>query len=128
MNTDQDHKQKGKIMNKITFEQFKQIMNYDITKNQHYQEIEVWFFIDDSIEYFSSWLGKMLDKEKKKEIYWYGLVEDGSQAYEFDSFEEFANAKVFYNKSINEIWVSVSLLSIDACDVQERLPFYLGLA
>jgi hypothetical protein len=122
----QDHNRKDKNMNKIAFEHFEQIMNYDVSNNQHSQEIEIWFCIDNSTDYYSSWLGKMLDNETKKEIYWYGLVEDGTQAYDFDSFEQFINAKVFNDKNIKDIWDSVSLLSIDACDIQERLPFYLG--
>ncbi len=110
-------------MHKITFEDFYYIMSYDITKNHACIEIE--FMIDNCKDYQNSWLGKMLDKETKKESYWYGLVEDGSQAYDYDSFEEFANAKIFCDKSIREIWSSVSLLSIDASDVGERLQFYL---
>ena len=112
-------------MDKITFENFKCVMAYDITKNQACIELE--FCVDNCDAYQTSWLGKMLDRETNKPTYWFGLTEDGSQAYDFDSFEEFANAKVFYNKSIKEIWASVSLISIDACDVQDRLPFYLGL-
>ena len=113
-------------MHKITFESFKYVMAYDITGNQACIEIE--FCVDNCDPYQTSWLGKMVDRETNKVIYWFGLAEDGSQAYDFDSFEEFVNAKVFYDKSIKEIWDSVSLLSIDACDIQDRLPFYLGLA
>lgn len=69
----------------------------------------------------------MLNKKTNKAIYWFGLTEDGSQAYDFDSFEEFINAKVFLGKNIREIWNSISLISIDASDVQDRLLFYLGL-
>ncbi|HEY9060819.1 MAG TPA: hypothetical protein VIO64_10015 [Pseudobacteroides sp.] len=111
-------------MDKITFEDFHNIMSYDVAKNQDCIEIE--FCIDNCDAYQTSWLGKMVDRNTKKVIYWFGLTEDGSQAYDFDSFEQFANAKVFYDKSIKEIWNSVSLLSVDACDIQERLPFYLG--
>jgi hypothetical protein len=111
-------------MDKITFEDFHAIMSYDVAKNQTCIEIE--FCIDNCDAYQTSWLGKMVDRNRKKVIYWFGLTEDGSQAYDFDLFEQFANAKVFYDKSIKEIWDSVSLLSVDACDIQERLPFYLG--
>lgn len=101
-------------------------MAYDITKNQ--ASIEIEFCVDNCDAYQTSWLGKMLDRETKKVIYWFGLTEDGSQAYDFDSFEEFVNDKIFYDKSIKEVWDSVSLLSIDACDIKYRLPFYLGSA
>ncbi len=111
-------------MEKISFEDFKKIMSYDITKKQTC--IEIHFCVDNYDVYQTSWLGKMLDRITNKVIYWFGLTEDGSQAYDFDSFEEFVNAKVFYGKSLKEIWNSVSLISIDASDVQESLEFYLG--
>lgn len=112
-------------MNKITFEEFCSVMLYNITNNQTCIEIE--FCIDNCKEYQCSWLGKMLDSKGEKSIYWFGLTEDGSQAYDYESFEQFSNAKVFHGKSIKEIWNLVSILSIDACNIQERLPFYLGL-
>lgn len=111
-------------MDRITFDDFRRIMSYDITENQKCIEIE--FSVDGFDEYNSAWLGKMIDNETKKEVYWFGLTEDGSQAYDFDSFDEFMNAKVFYGRSIKEVWNSISLRSIDACNVQGRLPFYLG--
>lgn len=54
----------------------------------------------------------MLYGEDEKAIYWFGLTEDGSQAYNFDSFKQFSSAKVFYGKSMKEIWVFVTILSI----------------
>lgn len=118
-------KVKSLNMGKITYENFKSIMAYDITQNQNSIEIE--FSVDNCDAFQSAWLGKMSDREANKAIYWFGLTEDGSQAYDFVSFEEFVNAKVFNDKSLIEIWDSITLLSIDACDIQERLPFYLSL-
>ncbi|MCL2617081.1 MAG: hypothetical protein FWD96_05495 [Defluviitaleaceae bacterium] len=95
-------------MKKIAFEDFERIMTqYHATKQGC---IEVYFCVDDSFVYNSSWLGKQLDQDTEKAIYWFGLIEDGSQAYDFDSFEEFANAKVFSGKSLKEIWESISLV------------------
>ena len=111
-------------MDKITFGNFTSVMFSDITERT--DGIEIWFCVDDNQDYYSCWLGKMIDKQTNSVCYWFGLVEDGSQAYDFDSFEQFVNANVFNGKSIKDIWDSVSLLSIDACDVQQRLPFYLG--
>ena len=85
-------------MNKITFEEFCSVMSFDITNNRTCIEIE--FCIDSYEDYQCSWLGKML--------------------YDKD-------AKVFHGKSIKEIWDLVTILSIDACNIEERLPFYLGL-
>ena len=112
-------------MDKITFEEFCSVMSFDITNNQTCIEIE--FCIDNYKDYQCSWLGKMLYGEDEKVIYWFGLTKDGSQAYDFESFEQFSNAKVFHAKSIKEIWDLVTILSIDACSIEERLPFYLGL-
>ncbi len=112
-------------MNKISFEEFRSVMLHNITNNQTCIEIE--FCVDNYKDYQCSWLGKMLNSKREKSIYWFGLTEDGSQAYDYESFEQFSNAKVFYGKSIKEIWDLVTILSIDACDVEERLPFYLGV-
>ena len=112
-------------MNKITYEEFCSVMLYNITNNQTCIEIE--FCIDNCKDYQCSWLGKMLDSKGEKSIYWFGLTEDGSQAYDYETFDQFLNAKVFYDKSIKEIWDLVTILSIDVCDIEERLPFYLEL-
>ena len=111
-------------MNKITFEEFCSVMLYNISNNQ---TIEIEFCIDNCKDYQCSWLGKMFDDEGEESIYWFGLTEDGSQAYDYESFEQFSNANVFHGKSIKEIWNLVTILSIDACNIEERLPFYLEL-
>ncbi len=113
-------------MKKINFTDFQRIMSYDITKKQDLC-IEIEFLVDKYKDYQESWLGKMLDKDTHQPIYWFGLTKDGLQGYDYDSFEQFADAKVFQGiKSLKEIWDSVSLLSIDACDVEDRLAYYLG--
>jgi hypothetical protein len=112
-------------MAKIDFSTFKKMMLYDVSKNQSC--IEVKFCVDESNIYTESWLGKMTDEDNHKPIYWYGLVDDGSQAYDYKSFENFSNAKVFNGKSIEDIWDSISIIDIDACDVDGRIRHYLGL-
>ena len=124
MENDSKKGEKG-LMNIITFEEFRSIMLCDITNNHSCIEIE--FCVDNYKDYQCSWLGKMFDSKSEKSIYWFGLTEDGSQAYDYETFDQFSNAKVFYNKSIREIWDLVTILSIDACDIEERLPFYLEL-
>jgi len=112
-------------MKKLTFFDFEQIMSFDVSmKNEPCIEIE--FCVDNSAEYHSSCMGKMTDNQTGNDVFWYGLVVDGSQAYEFYSFEDFANAKIFRGSSLKEIWNSVSFISIDAFDVEDRLPFYLN--
>jgi len=111
-------------MSKLAFWAFERIMLFDLSKKKE-PCIEIEFSIDNFSEYNSCYMGKMKCKHTGKDWYWYGLVADGSQAYEFYSFEEFITAKIFHGNNLQDIWNSVSLLSIDACDVGERLPFYL---
>ena len=112
-------------MKKISIKDFEKMMSYDVVEN--YACIEVEFCVDDSLEYDSCWLGKTIDKETNQAVYWYGLVRDGSQAYDFSSQHEFINAPVFHGKSILEIWDSITLIEIDSCDIDWRLAHYLGI-
>lgn len=84
--------------------------------------IEIEFLVKGEPIYQSCWMGKMPDREKKeKEIYWYGLVPYGSEAYDYDNFYDFSSASVFHGKSLQEIWEKVEILSIDGCNPEERL-------
>ncbi|MBQ4584711.1 MAG: hypothetical protein IJA82_00725 [Clostridia bacterium] len=88
--------------------------------------IEIEFSIKGYPKYQFCWMGKMPDKENtEKELYWYGLTSDGSEAYDYDNFQDFYSAPIFDGKSIKEIWDKVDLLSIDGCDPKERLAVYL---
>jgi len=114
-------------MYKITFLEFEKYMLRELNKKSD-SCIEIWFDVDECIVYQGSWLGKMIDKNTKRDTYWFGLVPDGSQAYDYDSFEEFANAKVFYgNKSLKEIWTSISILSLDGGPADEMLQRFFKL-
>jgi len=64
MNMAQDNEERRAIMDKISFEDFKKIMSYDITKNETCIEIE--FGVDNCETYKNSWLGKMIDRETNK--------------------------------------------------------------
>ena len=115
-------------MSKITFAEFEQVMSCDLNKKSG-PCIEIDFYVDDYVEYQESCMGKMLDREDTKKVwYWFGLVPDGSQAHDFNTFEEFANAKVFYgSKTLKEIWDSVSIYSLGGGQVHETLPYFLSL-
>jgi hypothetical protein len=80
-------------MTKISFEHFEQMMSFDVAIHDACIEIE--FGIDNHALYDGCWLGKMSDRETDQDVYWYGLVADGSQAYDFSSFHEFVDAPVF---------------------------------
>jgi len=114
-------------MSKITFLEFERLMSYDLNKKSD-PCIEIQFDVDGYVDYQDSWMGKMIDKDTKKELYWFGIPGiplEMLKSHDSNSFETFANAKVFDNKSLKEIWNSVSLISIDATNVEEALTFYL---
>ena len=125
-------------MKKITFGEFKSIMNknllakmprdFDISKLESYEMgpcTEIGFCVDDDEDYQESCMGKLISKETKQNIYWYGLKLDGSQSYEFDTLEAFLSAEIFHKKNIRDIWPSISILSLDGGLVEETLPRYL---
>jgi len=113
-------------MEKMIFEDFERALA-SCHHKKHVSGIEVNFFVDDCIVYRDSWLGKMIDLDTNGDCFWYGLVPDGSQAYDYGSFEVFVNAKVFYgSKSLKDIWGSISFLSLGGGPVCEMLPYFLG--
>lgn len=84
--------------------------------------VEIEFLVKDSPRYQSCWMGKMPNREhREKEVYWYGLVSDGSEAYDYDNFRDFSTAPVFAGQSLREIWDSITLVTIDGCDPEEYL-------
>jgi len=115
-------------MDKITFLEFERVMSCDLRKKKE-PCIEICFDVEDSVNYRDSWMGKMIDKDTGGNVYWFGLVPDGSQAYDFALFDEFVNAEVFYGrKSLKEIWPSISVLSLDGGTVSETLSYFLKLS
>lgn len=113
-------------MGKLAFWAFEQIMLTDLNKRRE-PCIEICFDVDLPHGYRDAWMGKMKCRYTSKDLYWFGLVPDGSQAHDFYSFEELVSAKVFCGKSLKEVWDSIFLISIDASNVREVLPLYLDL-
>ena len=112
-------------MKKVLLEQFEKMMAYDVVENNACIEVE--FRVDGSVEYESCWLGKTVGREVPiKADYWYGLMPDGSESYNFDSLHDFVNAPVFHGENIRDIWDCITLISIDGCDIDWRLTHYLG--
>lgn len=100
------------------------ILSSDVAK--YNSCIEMNFCIDNDPKYGDCWLGKMPDRnEHCKEVYWYGLVPDGSQAYDYTKLDDILNAKVFYSKSLLDIIEKVTWYSLDGCSIEERLPDYI---
>lgn len=109
---------------KISFSDFVRMMSWS-TEGKHCMEVA--FSIDGSDKYNFCWLGKMPDhSEKKRDCYWCGLVPDGSEAYDFYTMEDMLAAKLFDGKSMEEIWESVTLIEIDACEPEDRIQAYLS--
>jgi len=97
-------------MDKITFLEFEAIMSQDVISDN--TSIEAEFCIDGLSMYDEACLGKKMRNNANTDVYWFGLVPDGSQAYDFDCFEEFINANVFSGRSLKEIWNSISFFYI----------------
>lgn len=102
----------------ITFEQFFELMKFE-TENKYCLEIA--FSVSGSEKYGFCWMGKR-PESSCKDLYWFGLTEDGK---EYHSFEEFSSAPVFDGKSVFQIWNDVVLLEINGCDPTEMIEMYL---
>lgn len=111
-------------MAKLKFQDLIKILEKDVVKDNAC--IEMNFCIDEDTEYEDCWLGKMIDNTVEGgELYWYGLVADGSQAYEYDKLEDILAAKVFHGKSLYDVIEDITWFSLDECSIEERLPYYI---
>ena len=107
----------------ITFDQLKQLMSFE-TQGKYC--IEIAFSVKDQGKFSSCWMGKTPDEESKADSYWFGLTEDGNNAFEYRTFEEFVSAKVFEGRSLFEIWDKVAVSEINGCDPEEQILHYIG--
>lgn len=111
-------------MSKIQLQDLIRILSDDVVK--YNSCIEMNFCIDNDIVYNDCWLGKMPDRDNpRKAVYWYGLIPDGSQAYDYTELEDFMASKVFSGKSMGDVIERVTWYSLDGCSLEERLPDYL---
>lgn len=109
----------------ISFESIENLFSFDAKGKRC---IEIRFLVKGYLKYQSCWMGKMPSKERKgKEIYWYGLVPDSSEAYDYDNFQDFSSAPVFEGKSLKELWKKIEILSIDGCDPEERFTIMVPM-
>ena len=110
-------------MSRISYQDFEKMLSTDLAR-ENCIEIEFSLLGDEEFQYV--WMGKMPDEHRKdQDMYWFGLREDGSGAYDFPTFEEFSSAPVFHGKSLKAVWDRVEIESIDGCDPEDRLPDYL---
>ncbi len=111
-------------MAKITLDDLIKVLSSNVIRYQSC--IEMNFCIENDDKYDDCWIGKMPDRyNPSKEIYWYGLVRDGSQAYDYDNLEDVLNANVFNGKSMCDVIEKVTWYSLDGCSIEERLPCYI---
>lgn len=88
--------------------------------------IEIEFSVKGYPKYQSCWMGKMPDKSNKEnELYWFSLMPDCSEAYDYYDFNEFSTAPVFEGKSLKQVWRKIKILSIDGSEPEERISAYL---
>ena len=107
----------------ITFEDITKLFSCDL-EGEFCIEIEI--LLKEEPKYQTCWMGKTPNEEnKEKELFWYGLVPDGTEAYDYDDFQGFSSAPVFNGKTLKEIWKKVEIISIDGCDPDGRIKAYL---
>lgn len=100
----------------ITFDQIEKLFAFNTQGNCC---LEIEFSIRGSDKFDNCWMGKLFDKKTKKDVYWFGLTADGSNAFDYPTFEEFASAKVFDGASLSQIWEEVTILTVDGCDPED---------
>lgn len=110
-----------RILPKIKLQDLIKVLNADVVK--YNSCIEMNFCIDYDIVYDDCWLGKMSDRDNpRKAVYWYGLLPNGSYAYDYTKLEDFIEAKI----SMRDVIEKATWYSLDGCGIEERLPDYLN--
>lgn len=107
----------------ITFDLFKRLMAFDARSGIC---IEIFFRLSGSEKFDCCWMGKLYDKRAGEERFWFGLTPDGSYAFDYPTFEEFATAPVFDGKSLLELWDNINIEEINSCDPTEMIEMYLS--
>lgn len=110
---------------KIIFDDLEKLFAVSVGQNAC---IEIEFNVSNSDKFCRCWMGKTYDEEIAKETYWFGLTEDGLNAYDYISFEKMSQATVFDGKSLRDVWNDVEIISIDGCEPEERVKYYLSKA
>lgn len=109
---------------KIKIEDLKNILETELIEDE--SSIEMNFSLENDKKYDDCWLGKMPNENNcGKELFWYGLVEDGNENYNYDNLEELLTANIFNGKNLKEIIKDVEWHSLDGCSIEERLIDYI---
>ena len=102
---------------KAFFAQFKKVMSCGCKKDTC---TEILFSIEGNAEFRECWMGKTWKDATGSTVYWFGLTPDGKSAYEYDTFEEMAAAKVFCGSSLQELSDAIVFLEVDGLDPADR--------
>ena len=102
---------------KISLQQLEAILSIDVISLNRCVEMN--FGINGNPKYEDCWLGKMKDKQTGTECYWFGLMKDGSEAYNFPTLSEFLEAKVFDGKSLKDVLSQLEWYSLDGSEILE---------
>ena len=104
----------------ISFDEIKAFFQQDL--KQKYC-IEICFSVNGMSEYDACWMGKMPDSENSaKDCFWYGLVPDGSQAFDYDNLDDFLSAPVFHGQSLQQVWAHITLETVNDSDPAYCFP------
>ena len=108
----------------LTFEQYRKVFSCE-TKGKFC--IEIHFLVKGMPQFQSCWMGLEPDRDHPgTDCFWFGLKEDGTAAYNFASFAEFASASVFDGRSLEDICPMIELIEVDGCDPEQRIACYLN--
>ena len=65
--------------------------------------IEILFAVNGSEKYDLCWMGKMFNDDADIFEYWFGLTQDGNNAFSYDNFESISNAKIFEGRYLMDV-------------------------
>ena len=108
---------------KLDFGYFEKVMKSKVSDKY---SVEIQFEVESSEIYNLSWMGKSIERETNREVFWFGLVEDGSQAYDYETFDEFVNSQVFYGeKSLKDLWDLILIFSLNGANESDIINVFL---
>lgn len=107
----------------ITFERIEKLFAFDLEGKYC---IEILFRLNRNEKYNHCCMGKLPSENTKKDVYWFGLTEDGNNSYDYETFEEMSSSTVFDGLSLREVWSEIIIEGIDGLDPEERIEIYIG--
>jgi len=103
----------------LNLEELTAILSVDVVSVERCVEMN--FGVKGFSRYEDCWLGKMKNKRDGSELYWFGLVEGGSQAYDYATLAELLGAKVFEGKSLTELLPLINWYTLDGCELPQSI-------